>query len=353
MIIAPSARTAGLEAGWVDSARSAVRRSSLDDQRRRVIMIKARFVLYMVLTGVLLALAGSVGFGLAQEPQDELQPQGDLSLAAAVSSAFSYQGVLKEGGNPVTGNRDMTFRLYSDDACTTQVGVDIAKPGVEVTNGLFSVELEVNPDNVNGQGLWLEVEVDSTAIGCQEILPVPYALSLRPGAIISGTLTVGTLESPAYSYLWIPGTQTMMDTNNTDLVIRYLPGGSAAISANSSCDSEVVIPIDLPGVLYGQNVTVWMVRVYYQTQDSDVNAIDSTLLTKSTGAGTYVTLAEDQGDKWSATATNYPLLLAVEHRELDWSAGGLNLTLGLHFVDASPLQHEILIGGVRVVLGHE
>ena len=33
------------------------------------------------------------------------------------------------------------------------------------------------------------VEVEGTAIGCIEILPVPYALSLRPGAIISNSST--------------------------------------------------------------------------------------------------------------------------------------------------------------------
>jgi len=65
------------------------------------------------------------------------------------------------------------------------VGSDIAKPGVQVTDGLFSVELDVTHSHFNGQGLWLEVEVGGVAIGCQEILPVPYALSLRPGAVIT------------------------------------------------------------------------------------------------------------------------------------------------------------------------
>jgi hypothetical protein len=58
---------------------------------------------------------------------------------------------------------------------------------VQVTNGLFSVDLDVTHGHFNGQGLWLEVEVGGTRIGCQEILPVPYALSLRPGAVISDT----------------------------------------------------------------------------------------------------------------------------------------------------------------------
>lgn len=106
-----------------------------------------------------------------------------------VGSKISYQGMLKENGNPLTGSRDMTFRLYSDDTCSTQVGSDIVKSGVQVTDGLFSVDLEVDHYDFNGQGLWLEVEVGGTTIGCQEILPVPYALSLRPGTRIQGEAT--------------------------------------------------------------------------------------------------------------------------------------------------------------------
>jgi hypothetical protein len=132
----------------------------------------------MVLLTVLLGVGGT----MAEDPE----PAGEVSITAAVSSRISYQGVLKDAGSPVTGSRDMTFRLYSDDGCTTQMGGDITKPGVSVADGLFTVELDVNHDDLNGQGLWLEVEVGVTAVVCQEILPVPYALSLRPGASIIG-----------------------------------------------------------------------------------------------------------------------------------------------------------------------
>ena len=157
-------------------------------------MKTVKFLPYVLLIGLLIALAGSVGLSLAQEPEPPeggVQPQGEVSIAATVGSKFSYQGVLKEGGSPVTGSRNMTFRLYSDDACSTQVGSDIVESGVPVTEGLFSVEVEVTHSHFNGRGLWLEVEVGGTQIGCQEILPVPYALSLRPGAQVTGEQTNG------------------------------------------------------------------------------------------------------------------------------------------------------------------
>ena len=157
-------------------------------------MKTVKFLPYVLFIGLLIALAGSVGLGLAQEaepPEGEVQPQGEVSIAATVGSKFSYQGVLKEGGSPVTGSRNMTFRLYSDATCSTQVGGNIVESGVPVTDGLFSVEVAVTHSDFNGQGLWLEVEVGGTQIGCQEILPVPYALSLRPGAQVIGEQTNG------------------------------------------------------------------------------------------------------------------------------------------------------------------
>jgi hypothetical protein len=146
-----------------------------------------RKVLAITLAALLALLLG-VGGATGQEPEGEVRPQGEISIAAAVNSQISYQGILKEGGSPVTGERDMTFRLYSNSTCSTQVGDDILMPGVTVTEGLFSLKLDVDQWDFDGQGLWLGGDVGNTGtnVVCEEILPAPYALSLRPGADIIG-----------------------------------------------------------------------------------------------------------------------------------------------------------------------
>lgn len=112
--------------------------------------------------------------------------RSSLGITAVVSEAIAYQGYLTEKGQPVDASLAMAFRLYSDGACTTQVGAAIDAGTVEVTDGVFSVELPVDQEDFDGQGLWVEATVDGTAVGCEEILPAPYALSLRPGAEIKG-----------------------------------------------------------------------------------------------------------------------------------------------------------------------
>jgi hypothetical protein len=131
-----------------------------------------------------LALLLSVGSAAAQ---DGVQPESPVGIEAVVGATITYQGVLNENGSPVTGSRDMSFRFYTNSTCTTAVGSVISKPGVAVSNGLFSTSLTVDASLLNGQALWLAVMVGGTQIACQSIAPVPYALSLRPGAVISDT----------------------------------------------------------------------------------------------------------------------------------------------------------------------
>jgi hypothetical protein len=162
----------------------------------------------------LLALLLIVGGVTAQDPEPEGESKlpgthsgsdaGNVSIAATVNSRISYQGVLKEDGSPVTGTRNMVFQFYTQDDCSGTPVESVTKNGVQVADGLFDVELDVTHSDFNGQGLWLAVEVGGTAIGCREIMPVPYALSLRPGATIAGsdgfsTFTVQNSSSTAGS----------------------------------------------------------------------------------------------------------------------------------------------------------
>ncbi len=147
------------------------------------------------ITAGLLALVWAVSIALAQEPRPEagVQPQGGASTAATVNSRINYQGLLMEGGVPVTGNRSMWFDIYGNETCSGMALESIYKPNVPVADGLFSVYLDVGPQVFSGGGRWLQIVIDeTTSIGCEEIRPVPYALSLRPGAAI-----IGSVASPS------------------------------------------------------------------------------------------------------------------------------------------------------------
>lgn len=109
-------------------------------------------------------------------------------LAGPVAARISYQGQLTDAaGAPLSGSHNLVFQLWDDQAAGSQVGSDIVKNGVTVVDGLFSLTLDAPADSINGRALWLQIGVDGVWLTPrQELVPVPYALSLRPGARIEG-----------------------------------------------------------------------------------------------------------------------------------------------------------------------
>jgi hypothetical protein len=134
------------------------------------------------------ALLLVVTLGNAQRPA-QAAPEGRSAprVAQTITNTFTYQGLLEEGGQRISGSRQMSFTLYTDGGCTAQAGSPQSQQ-VQVEDGVFSVNLAFDPAHFSGQGLWLETSVGGTSIGCQPIRPAPYALSLRPGAVISASI---------------------------------------------------------------------------------------------------------------------------------------------------------------------
>lgn len=157
-----------------------------------------------MLLGSLLLLGGLVVASgvLAQPPEPSagqtVQGAAARSEVAALAAsdvvppAISYQGRLTDpDGNPLDGTYDMQFQLWDAESGGSQVGSTISVNDVDVDQGLFNVRLEVNSADFDGQALWLRVRAredggswDPWMTPRQQILPAPYALSLRPGADI-------------------------------------------------------------------------------------------------------------------------------------------------------------------------
>jgi len=100
-----------------------------------------------------------------------------------LSTAFTYQGQLKQGGVPLNGNVNLEFRLFDALTDGTLVGPLVAKNGVPVTNGLFTVDLDFGVEPFTGQALFLEIAVRLNTAGAfttlsprQALTPTPYAI---------------------------------------------------------------------------------------------------------------------------------------------------------------------------------
>ena len=148
--------------------------------------------------GVALLFATSVASAQANMPPRDPAPRvsagtetrapavapaaGGNTTLAAVGSAFTYQGLLKNSGSLAQGSYDFTFKLYSDSTAGSQIATDQVVLGVQVDNGFFTVPLDFGAGSFDGNARWLDIQVRAAGGGSytqllprQALRPVPYA----------------------------------------------------------------------------------------------------------------------------------------------------------------------------------
>jgi hypothetical protein len=107
-------------------------------------------------------------------------------LAESLGTAFTYQGQLKEAGTPYTGQADMQFDLYDAETGGNLIATDSAT-GVQVTDGLFTVQVDFGTAPFSGDARWLEITVDGTPLSPrQPVNATPYALYALAGPGVGG-----------------------------------------------------------------------------------------------------------------------------------------------------------------------
>jgi hypothetical protein len=110
-----------------------------------------------------------------------------IATAATVTQSINYQGKITDSsGNPLEGTYTVVFTIY--DVPTGGTGLTGSIQSVRFTDGYFNTTLGLT-NYYDGRALWLGIRVgsDTEMTPRQEIRPVPYALSLRPGAGIIST----------------------------------------------------------------------------------------------------------------------------------------------------------------------
>ncbi len=375
-----------------------------------------RTLILVSLVGIVLGIL-IAGVVLAQgpEPQEEVVAN-EAGVTAILDDKIPIQGQLTDAsGAPLTGSYDLTFRLYSAASGGTPLCEDTDT--IDVNNGLFFAYMDFcTANHINGRQLYLGIEVgsDGEMTPRQPIYAVPYAWSLRPGALISDTMSsaplnvynhgsgwgldvysaghdavhgrtgstnhagvagesrgsgigvygesrtgvaimaagTGIIQSTARSYLWISG-NALQKANSADTTLfAYDLYGGYQVQGGSDWihNKTVLVPVTIPGQLYGQNVTVTGLDLYYRTSDDVTGiAVSAMRLQNGVGAGDlifwdgtdYVCPSPAQCTKhWDPTTNNV----------LSDQRGVLYIAFQLSF--ASETSY-VQIGGVRLTLEHD
>lgn len=112
--------------------------------------------------------------------------------AAANDTGFTYQGSLTDSGTAVTGTVSVSVSLWDSETLGTQIGSTQTLPGVSVTDGVFSVELDFGASAFAGDR-WMEISIDSNVLTPrQRVTATPYAIQTR-GIFVddSGNVAIG------------------------------------------------------------------------------------------------------------------------------------------------------------------
>ncbi|HET8675043.1 MAG TPA: hypothetical protein VFO63_04580, partial [Blastocatellia bacterium] len=73
-------------------------------------------------------------------------------------TTFTYQGRLSDSGMPASNLYEMEFRLFDSLAGGTQQGLTITNSSVQVTNGVFTLQLDFG-DQFDGNSRYLEIAI--------------------------------------------------------------------------------------------------------------------------------------------------------------------------------------------------
>ncbi len=116
-----------------------------------------------------------------------------LGPQAIIADAIAYQGYLTDENDvPLNGTFSMRFEIYNDPTAGDLLW-DSGLNDIAVFDGIFVAQLEIDTDIFNGEELWVAQTVEGELLAPRhEILPVPLAHTLRPGAVVKGTASAIT-----------------------------------------------------------------------------------------------------------------------------------------------------------------
>jgi hypothetical protein len=167
-------------------------------------------------------------------------------VLADVPNQFNFQGTLADSsGNPITGTKSMTFRIYADSTGGEYLWIE-THGLVEVLDGLFQVQLgsviAISETIFNGNIRWLGItvapDIDELSPR-QSLVSVPYGFTANPdndwetgaGTMyhVAGNVGIGT-AAPGYR-LHVAGQAISGENSDASGLYSTISGGEDNIAS--------------------------------------------------------------------------------------------------------------------------
>jgi hypothetical protein len=187
------------------------------------------------------------------------------SSALGQTTSFTYQGRLSDAGAPASGIYDIRFRLYdaNGNAQGSPDTVTLDNPGVQVTSGVFTAQLDFGAGAFTGGTRLLEISVRphsadpnspayTTLSPRQQITSTPYAIRSSTSATADSTSNFsGSLSGD------VTGTQgaTVVSSVGGQSASNVASGAVAANAAAAANTANAIVKRDASGNFSAGNIT--------------------------------------------------------------------------------------------------
>ena len=163
------------------------------------------------------------------------------SLSGQIQQSISYQGLLTDAsGNPLNGNYDLTFKLYTGLAGGSRIWQE--NQNASVADGVFNVILgSINPLNLPfDKTYWLGVTVSNDSELEPRIQLTASAYSMNTRSVIDSSITSAKIAAGA----------VVRSINNLSEEVTITAGDNITITKNGS-ELEIAAAGDSAGDITG------------------------------------------------------------------------------------------------------
>jgi hypothetical protein len=210
-----------------------------------------------------------------------------IASAATVTQSISFQGNLTNAaGTPLTGTFPVIFRLYNVASGGTALANDTHS--VTAAKGQFTTTLNFAGSYYNGQALYVSFQRSPDPEKTRKALyPVPYALSLRPGTVISGSSSSPVVSASNSAGVAVYGKGKeggYFTTNQAGTTLPGIPGVNVSTSYNLNPGIRIRTTGKYSNGVYAYTQGPYSKGVYVETSGlNSLGVYASTTYSGSTG----------------------------------------------------------------------
>ena len=179
------------------------------------VFVAVALTMILVMGGGSPQMIGADPLPVAGQGQEVMVTPGSAGITALAGNAFTYQGYLTDGGVPANGLYDFSFSLYADLGGTQWVADALSVNNAQVTNGLFTVPVDLTDGMygdvyfyLNGEARYLRIGVRPGASSgsytglapLQPLTPAPYALALPGMNTVQNDISANVLGGYSWNY---------------------------------------------------------------------------------------------------------------------------------------------------------